>query len=422
MKFLHVADLHLGKTLKDAPDRYYDFFDAFRKVAEFAIDNHIDVILVAGDLFHKPQVSPRILSDTIDILNLLREHNIDVIATFGNHDNIGTREGSWLEFLSLRGYIKFLRPFNTEHGVELIPWDDERKIGSFIDIGNVRIYGLGYFGTQAGEIIRELLPHIDTTRENILLLHVGVNEYRTLIDVGKIDKSELIPLKDYFRYVALGHGHNNYEVDGFAYNPGGLENVNFGEEDSTKGFYVFELGKPPEFVPIDQLRKRRPMYQVFVNLTGVHLIEDVETKVLDKLTQVAPTKDALLQVTLQGRLNLHPSEIKRERLKKLINDRFTPMSTHIRVEVTTFSDTEGEELPLHQLIRDTIQTMIDESPEYRHLKDKLTDIVLKLKQLTLNETVSETEVIEELRKDSNVLKEYRDKERQIYKGDQLKLW
>ena len=98
------------------------------------------------------------------------------------------------------------------------------------------------------------------------------------------------------------------------------------------------------------------------------------------------------------------------------------MSTHIRVEVTTFSDTEGEELPLHQLIRDTIQTMIDESPEYRHLKDKLTDIVLKLKQLTLNETVSETEVIEELRKDSNVLKEYRDKERQIYKGNQLKLW
>ena len=44
LKFMHIADLHLGKKQYNIPQRYYDYFRAFKTVLNKAIDQSVDFI------------------------------------------------------------------------------------------------------------------------------------------------------------------------------------------------------------------------------------------------------------------------------------------------------------------------------------------------------------------------------------------
>ena len=57
MKFIHIADLHLGvKPDRDKPwakERERDNWQAFEDVINRAKEDQIQLLLVAGDLFHR---------------------------------------------------------------------------------------------------------------------------------------------------------------------------------------------------------------------------------------------------------------------------------------------------------------------------------------------------------------------------------
>jgi len=88
MRFLHVADIHLGNYQYNNKQRYNDFFLAFKQVAELAVTQQIQVCIVAGDLFHKAAVDALTLLQAEDCLKVMREAGIRVLAVAGNHDRI----------------------------------------------------------------------------------------------------------------------------------------------------------------------------------------------------------------------------------------------------------------------------------------------------------------------------------------------
>ena len=53
MKFLHIADIHLGCTryqLEESPkDFFLAWYDALKK---FAVEPQVDFVLICGDFFH----------------------------------------------------------------------------------------------------------------------------------------------------------------------------------------------------------------------------------------------------------------------------------------------------------------------------------------------------------------------------------
>lgn len=68
LKFIHSADIHLGKTYRTATDkaeRYEDFFHALGGIVTNAIVEQVDFVLIAGDLFHTGQTLPRTFARTI---------------------------------------------------------------------------------------------------------------------------------------------------------------------------------------------------------------------------------------------------------------------------------------------------------------------------------------------------------------------
>jgi len=99
--FLHVADVHLGYTKYDSPERTKDFFHAFNNALErYAIEPQVDFVLIVGDLFEHRQVLPAILNQAQLCLDQLRAAGIPVLAIEGNHDYCpyGTNT-SWLRLV-----------------------------------------------------------------------------------------------------------------------------------------------------------------------------------------------------------------------------------------------------------------------------------------------------------------------------------
>ena len=87
MKFLHIADVHLGCTRYQLPESPRDFYDAWIDVLRrYAIGEGVDFVLMAGDFFHKRSVPPETMNYAFTGLTMLRDAGIPVVAIEGNHD------------------------------------------------------------------------------------------------------------------------------------------------------------------------------------------------------------------------------------------------------------------------------------------------------------------------------------------------
>ncbi|GAA2972256.1 metallophosphoesterase family protein [Lentilactobacillus parakefiri] len=96
MKFIHTADLHLDSPflgLKNhvLPNELWEkihqsTFDSFQKIIDDAIDQQVDFVLLAGDLFDREERSVAADAFLIAQLNRLNDHGIEAFVSFGNHD------------------------------------------------------------------------------------------------------------------------------------------------------------------------------------------------------------------------------------------------------------------------------------------------------------------------------------------------
>src|SRR2546423_6130163 len=125
MKFLHIADIHLGCRRYNLEERTKDFFRAWQDVIiNHAIANRVDFVLIVGDLFNSRKVDPQAMSHAMAGLELLKEAGIPVVAIEGNHDQReAISDFSWLRSLSQWGFLYLLEPARDEEGhIALVPW------------------------------------------------------------------------------------------------------------------------------------------------------------------------------------------------------------------------------------------------------------------------------------------------------------
>ncbi len=68
VRFIHTADIHLGKTYRHSGSehiRYQDFFRTLAVIVTDALAEQVDFVLIAGDLFHTGQILPQTFARTI---------------------------------------------------------------------------------------------------------------------------------------------------------------------------------------------------------------------------------------------------------------------------------------------------------------------------------------------------------------------
>lgn len=411
IKFIHTADIHLGKTYRAAADeaeRYEDFFRVLGSIVSDAIAEQVDFVLIAGDLFHTGQILPRTFARAIDTLQPLKDANIPCIAVEGNHDWIHRRDSiSWMEALSQMGYIHLLRPTRTETGgYRFDPYDYKQGIGGHIEIKSLNIYGLGYIGTQAGNHVQRICEAV-TTKNNILLFHVGVWTFSP-VEIGNMKPEEALPLADVFDYVALGHGHKSYIInnqDGkpYAFNPGSPECVNFGEEKYDKGYYLVTV-ENGQYHSEFRSTAPRPMLVTTIDLDGAEhadqALERFREQLTVKVTAISDERKPLLELKLSGRIRFHPFELGRERLRLVIDEICNPLHVEIKNHlslITREAGADGEKKNLAEIEKDVLRELISARSEYKGREDELVKLALAIRDQVLKGDVEGEELLGLLR-------------------------
>jgi len=234
MKIIHCADLHLNSKMETHFDlsksvlRKKEILNTFVKMVDYASQNQVEVIILAGDTFDNVKVN----KETIEtFLKTIEKHSeITFLYLSGNHDEKVVFGESLPENLKLFNdyWTKFV--FN-----------------------NVEISGIEL--TKSNYIVASSKLDLDKDNVNIVVMHGQVT------NTNPSNFNE-INLKEYknknIDYLALGHIHE-YRLEtldsrGVVCYSGTLEGRGF-DETGEKGFSLIEINGnklKSKFVPFNE--------------------------------------------------------------------------------------------------------------------------------------------------------------------------
>ncbi len=242
MIFSHISDTHLGFVQYHSEEREQDVYSAFDQAIDTSINDHVDFVIFAGDIFHVPNPSGKAILVLANALKRLKQGNIDSFFILGEHD-ISRIRATPVSFvyhnLEFSKYIGNGKPLQYKD-VLIVGYDKRRK------------NEIHTFENDFAKIDAEAKTHAG---HKILVLHQGITEVNKF--AGELNSSDL---PKNFTYYAMGHLHER-ELKKFgnlggplAY-PGSIELTSSeGIKETQKGFYEVDISSSeakPTWIKID---------------------------------------------------------------------------------------------------------------------------------------------------------------------------
>jgi exonuclease SbcD len=251
MRVLHTSDWHVGRMFH-GHDLLADQESVLGGLADLVVDQHVDVVVVAGDLYDRAVPSGEAVSTCTRILSRIRQAGAQVVVTPGNHDS-ATRLGAFGDFAAAGGL--HLRTSIADVGSPVLVADRH---------GPVAFYGLPYLEpelarhalgvptarghqgvlTEAmGRVRRDLAGRPGV--RSVVLAHAFVSggvssESERTIAVGGVEQ---VPgsVFDGVDYVALGHLHGPQELAAHLRYSGSPLAYSFSETSHRKSVWLVDL-------------------------------------------------------------------------------------------------------------------------------------------------------------------------------------
>ena len=270
MKFLHIADIHLGMENYGRIDpstglhtRLKDFIKCFSFAIDIALEEKVDLVIFTGDAYKNSNPNPTHQREFARQIYRLSEAKIPVVMINGNHDNP-------LSF----GKATSLDIFDTLNvsGVKVVTEPELFNIET--KAGPVQIFGLPwptknlflakeeYKDFTDEEVTKEIQKRVSKKIKKyarmmrpgtpaIFAAHLAAaeatysgSERSAIIGRDPVFFTQVLAQKE-FDYVALGHIHkfqdlnlNNHPPVVY---PGSIERINFGEEKDNKGVCLVNI-------------------------------------------------------------------------------------------------------------------------------------------------------------------------------------
>ncbi|MBQ9886758.1 MAG: exonuclease SbcCD subunit D [Lachnospiraceae bacterium] len=249
MKFLHLADLHLGKKLDEfsmIEDQKYILL----KILNIIDEEQPDGLIIAGDVYDKPYPSVEAVELLNQFLNALAQRKLETFIISGNHDS--AERLSFASKLIDHAGIHIARAYS---GV-VTPFELSDKFGTvklyllpFVKPVHVRQAFPDEEIATYNDAVSTAINHmnINTDERNVLVTHQFVTGAKTCdseeISVGGTDNIDA-SVFDGFDYVALGHIHSPQSItrDTLRYAGSPLK-YSFSEAGHKKSVTVIELAQ-----------------------------------------------------------------------------------------------------------------------------------------------------------------------------------
>ena len=300
LRFVHAADLHLDSPFsgirREASEQIADAlhkatFDAYDNIIKLCVDEQVDALLVAGDIYDGADRSLRAQLRFADGLKKLEDAGIRSFICHGNHDPLD----GWEAGLDLpRGCVRFGPDLE---GKPVFPHEPERAM----------VYGISYPKRVVSENLS--LRFTGTKSEfSIGLLHANVGNNTEHDSYAPCTIDDLV--RTDIDYWALGHVHTRQilrERDPVVVYPGNTQGRH-SNEPGSRGVYLVEVDKSGiprwEFREVDAVR-----WETFsVDIGALGEVQDLINAISNEAESVLKSsggRPVIVRIELTGRGRLH---------------------------------------------------------------------------------------------------------------------
>ncbi|PIN99878.1 hypothetical protein COT72_03510 [archaeon CG10_big_fil_rev_8_21_14_0_10_43_11] len=194
MKFLHFSDTHIGKRNFKLEEREGDFERAFEQCVSLALEEQVDFVIHAGDMFDIGRPSHKSIVFVITQLKRLKKQNIPVFTVAGSHDM--SKDDTVLSILEKVGLIVNLssqRFFSVEN---------DKLVLDGVVVGDAFVCGVPGRQAQIKDIFKALTIKEHRAAYRVFVFHHTIS---SISPVFEDIPTALLPRG--FDYYAGGHWH-----------------------------------------------------------------------------------------------------------------------------------------------------------------------------------------------------------------------
>ena len=373
LRFVHTADLHLDSPFIGikaiAPDNVATAlrdatFSAYENIIDLCIDEQVDALIVAGDVYDSADRSLRAQLKFVDGLKRLDQAGIRSFVCHGNHDPLD----GWEAHLD---YPSSCTCFGSESDVVPVFEDDpERAV----------VHGISYPKQDVYENLALRLGTADSSTFSIGLVHANVGSDASHVNYAPCSLDDLE--RSGMDYWALGHVHSRQVLSErsptvvYPGNPQGRHP----NESGARGVYLVEVDDDGDirldFRTVDTVRWDRTVLDTSQMEGEQDLIDGIHQRIEDVLNGVAGVS-VVLRTTLVGRGSLHGSLRQLELLEQVmevVNDEWAkriPFAWCERIEDETAEPfNRGERIEGSDFLAELLRTA-DRAKDKATLRDRL---------------------------------------------------
>ena len=335
LRILHLADIHLGMENYGRIDpttalssRLGDFLKTLNEALDWALQNDVHLVLIAGDIFKNRDPTPTVQREFARCVRKLSAAGMPTFILVGNHDVPNAMQrANTVEIYSTLAVPQVtvaktpgVHIIDTKAGkvqIVAVPWISRSYLMTQPDYRNLDPDSLNRAALELIEtFIDKSANALDPSLPAVLTAHASVAgavlSSEKNIMLGQdivIPKSVLADTR--FDYVAMGHIHKyqvlTHQRPPIVY-PGSLERIDFGEEKDKKGFVVVEIDAPEG----DSVREVRHTFHP-VNARRFLTIEvaaDVDFPTEEVLRRIEERAEDIRDSVVRLEINTTPEHIR----------------------------------------------------------------------------------------------------------------
>ena len=306
LKFLHLADLHLGSQFfggrlklpyDKAEKRVREQHDALSRAVELAHDEDVEIIFIAGDLWEEDGLT----ADTVAfVLDTLAKAAVPVVIAPGNHDYYAP--GSHYSDEITRSVIGRTWPDNV-----IIVRDYDFTHFRPPRLDGVSVTGIAYHSNQPVKLRRFSKPVGSREADlSICVVHGSRDDHLPPGKLRTMPFSDSELLTQPFDYMALGHYHTSAQIMGTedlvrAAYPGSAFALS-ADETGPHGCLIGTVrqgGVEQSSMEFHELDQRR-IHRLKLNISGLQYIQAVEKKIAESLADAEVQSQDMVLVELEG--------------------------------------------------------------------------------------------------------------------------
>lgn len=321
MKFAHLADCHLGAWRSQELQQLS--LKAFDIAINKCLEEKVDFVVIAGDLFDVAMPGVDILKETVSIIKRLKENNIKCFLLAGSHDFSITGK-TFLDVLERADLFKNVFVMNPRENEE-----DEKELEIFHD-KELKVSFAGIPGKKAGievNLFKNLkVKGLPGDSLKIFVFHTTLTESKPA-EMSFVDSIDIAQLPDGFDYYAGGHLHlvaKHKKGKAFVTYPGPLFPNNFEELETLKHgrFFIVEIDERTKEAKIkDEEIKLKETIHIGCNVDSLNPNAATE-KILNEITK-HEIRDKIVLLKISGTLaSGRTSEINFEKIREKLHESY----------------------------------------------------------------------------------------------------